>query len=155
MYKKTNSTIRNKMIVDLFDFFSGNWSFIRVITQQLNNDDVIKGDLSFTELGHNRKLCSESGYWEGKNINSCKNYVFIFENNNIQIYSDNQLLHSLCFINDDNGHFAATHTHKCGNDHYKCTYKILSESLYQVEYEVKGPNKDYVMKTVYNMLNSF
>ena len=83
--------------------------------------------------------------------NASRQYIYQQDGDKIrQYFSDNRLF---CVLSktDDN---VWQGEHQCGNDHYKAIYNFYNQDRFTINYEVVGPQKNYLIKTEYRKLFS-
>jgi hypothetical protein len=76
-----------------------------------------------------------------------REYFYIYEEDTDQIrvaFDSMELFYTMKVAGES---VTSCDEHLCINDTYKATYKFLSDTHFSVSYEVKGPKKDYVLKT--------
>ena len=60
-----------------------------------------------------------------------------------------QLFQSLKFSSSGNGRLTARASHLCEADSYFSEYELVGEGRFHVQHKVRGPQKDYVVRTRY------
>ncbi len=139
---------------DFFNILPGHWHYIRSITNykdlSLSGDGT--GNCEFVSVCDNDLLYLESGTFntkDGCQLKTFNSYFYVFNgvSNNLEKYfvAGQNTKGDLFYILSDNN----TASHLCGNDTYKASYKVLSESAFVITYSVKGPRKDYILSTTF------
>ena len=134
----------------LFNSLPGTWSLERVI-QDGARHGMFNGECVFSWLDDARLLCEESGTMNlgGHSNAASRSYIYELRDNKIIIlYNDphrkDEVLHELDF-DDDN---RARHCHVCVNDVYELEFSLSQDGRIHMDYTVKGPQKDYTLKSI-------
>lgn len=137
---------------ELFNQLRGEWVLERDI-QTPQGNAIFKGRCVFTEMDDGRLLCNEIGTLNlnGNESEANRSYIYAYQDNRIVIFYNDphrqgDVLHELLFQSQGDG-YVATHCHLCGQDTYDLTFTMLADSRIQMDYVVKGPQKDYAMQS--------
>lgn len=145
----------------VFKALEGRWSLTRRIvdsSQQLLASGV--GHASFTKSNNNPN-CLE--YYESgevthrgqKPASFYKKYFFSLLNGELSVFFDCQLqdmYHTIDFASTTE----VVGKHLCNLDHYMITYQFDLPRKYKTICEVSGPNKDFVIHSIYTrVMGSF
>jgi len=132
---------------EIFKYFIGTWDINRIVgaagiahgiarfIQKDSNNILFREDLNVI---YNNSSKSEIAY---------KEYLYWYNQETQKIvkkFIDNRLFYEL---NHDFEDRKAYGDHLCECDMYKATYTFLDEGSFILTYEVKGPQKDYVIET--------
>lgn len=131
-------------------FVSRNWKITRVIS----SGGKAEGEVVFSPLSKNIWLYKENGTLSvaGYTNEFFRSYIYEFRGKKIVIFYNDphrkgDVLHEL-ELTDEDGVISAQHCHVCGNDTYHLTFTMQERGNICMDYVVKGPQKDYQMKTV-------
>ncbi len=137
----------------LFNQLIGTWALHRDIHDSAGHHMFV-GSCVFTALDDTRLLCEESGVmnYKGSQSDATRSYVYEYRDDKIIIlYNDTDrsgdVLHELNFVAEGDNQIAR-HCHLCGADTYDLEFQLLNNGKIQMDYVVKGPHKDYQMKSV-------
>ena len=137
----------------LFNQLPGQWILERDI-QNSDGNGVFNGICTFTTMDDGRLLCKETGTltFNGHQTDASRSYIYAYQDDGIIIlYNDphrkDEVLHQLAFEMHDNN-YVAKHCHVCGNDTYDLTFTMQSDNSIEMKYVVKGPHKDYAMRSL-------
>lgn len=149
----------------LFDFFQGSWSVIRTI----ENTGFFTGTATFelSESNSDELIYNERGVFEffdrvDSKFDASRSFIYtLIDQKDIQVYfndknSDKKLFHCFgCETIADNGqnNIVFKNKHFCSPDIYYITYEIDFEKVeFQITYDVNGPEKSYISKTLFKKL---
>ncbi len=129
----------------LFDRLPGAWK----LSREIPGKGRLEGKVSFTPSGQSSLEYREDGVLSishGGKFNSSRSYVYKLNGGRIEIHYDdphrkNEIMHELDF--DAEG--KARHRHRCGEDFYEIVFAFESEDRIRIEYDVRGPQKNYRM----------
>lgn len=110
------------------------------------------GSAVFQTISDSEYLYTERGDMtldNGENVEAYRSYIYKLEDDVIAVYfndgeSKGQLFHK---INVNDSQTAETE-HLCKDDLYKTVYEFDLPQKFTVKHTVKGPNKDYVSRSV-------
>ena len=137
---------------EILDILQGNWDFERCVSYPTVS---LKGTAVFEPLAKNTLSYHESGTYvfDSTEYDFFQKRTFYFENNSIVIFkNDGALLHQFDGINTLYPS-TSTHLHLCGSDTYHCVLTLNSTINFSMHYSIKGPNKDYTIRTLYRKLS--
>jgi hypothetical protein len=134
-----------------FFSFEGRWTFIRSV----NASEIMRGTAVFHPIDKRSSSYSyqEEGTYIAEHLAELsffREYIYFLENETIDIYfafqkKKREFFHTLAFTTPDQ----ACGIHHCACDIYKATYTFLKNDTFIVQYDVKGPKKDFVIQTVF------
>lgn len=147
------------MISELTAALIGEWQLNRsVVLHDMHENKTLGnliGQITFTPDGLGKLLVQEKGILT---INQTDNdvyrsYIYELKDDKIYIlYNDDHrkgdILHELDFIKNINGEISATHCHICKDDKYTIEFSINSDKTITIDYNVRGPHKNYDMHSV-------
>jgi hypothetical protein len=133
----------------VFEWLLGEWGFEREIPGRAR----MSGHARFTLVDGETALYEESGELcleGGQTLHSRQSYVYERTNDGFAVrFADTrELFHVMRFAasGDD---LVAEARHVCLNDLYLSGYTVRSDGSFEVRHEVRGPEKDYVIRTLY------
>jgi Family of unknown function (DUF6314) len=133
----------------VFERLLGEWGFEREIPGRAR----MKGQARFTLLDEETALYEESGELRlegGQRLQGRKSYVYEKRDDGFAVrFADTRkLFHAVRFMmsGDD---LVAEASHVCLNDLYVSAYTVRPDGSFEVRHEVRGPQKDYVIQTLY------
>jgi len=140
----------------LKNIFNGPYTLEREISSPCMK---ASGGASFKKLAEGRVLYEEGGSYQkfGEQI-FYQRRLFIFQEGTLSILKENgDLLHyfdqkSLLLNREKDEAFLSfflSHIHFCGSDTYAVEIKLLSREVFHMGYHVRGPHKNYHIKTIY------
>lgn len=136
----------------LFNRLHGQWELEREVA----GIGKFYGVCVFAAESPRRLVCEERGAWDmGEGgLEASRSYIYEFDRERRRIiifYNDphrkGEVLHELDFIRDGAVLWSA-HCHVCGEDRYDLRIMVEDGGRIFMDYVVKGPKKDYQMKTV-------
>lgn len=158
--------------------FKGKWKIYRKIInyRDFSTCVIAIGEAIFYDFGNNNSLLQENvsiNWANSSNSNATKSYLFRIENerenpNSLSIYNFNQpvkLLSGRHFTEDflperelmhklDNFTFNSGSKYKslyiCGSDRYALSFTIISDNSFAMDYNIKGPSKNYHIQSIYS-----
>ena len=148
----------------IYNLLTGSWK----ITRQIYGVGLLYGEALF-EINPNNAaelFYSEKGIFQfngGKSLTATRKYVYRHINDDIYVYFDEErsflddyrLFHRFNMndlnVNEEQNTFKFKDVHLCGEDTYNVMYKFNLEKHdeFLIEYNVKGPNKDYLSETIF------
>ena len=133
----------------MFEGLLGEWSLER----QIPGRGSMKGRVRFTLLDGETALYEESGELRlegGQMLHSRQSYVYekMEDGFAVRFADTRELFHVMRFVasGDD---LVAEARHLCVNDLYLSGYTIRADGNFEVWHQVRGPRKDYLIRTVY------
>ena len=133
----------------MFEGLLGDWSLAREIPGR----GRMKGRARFTLLDAETALYEESGELcleGGQTLHSRQSYVYEKREDGIAVrFADTrEIFHVMRFLasGDD---LVAVARHVCVNDLYLSGYTVRADGSFEVRHQVRGPQKDYVIRTLY------
>jgi len=138
---------------ELFKYFIGSWDINRIVGSvgtaqgiakfilKENNSILFREDV---KVNYNHSSKSESAY---------KEYIYDYNEDNQKLtkkFMDDRLFYELV---PDFSKSLAYGDHLCECDFYKATYIFLNEDNFVLSYDVKGPQKDYVIETKFKRIS--
>jgi hypothetical protein len=138
-----------KSIFEIFQSLEGKWNFHRTISGY----GTIVGAATFKKSAMESHLFHyrEEGLLKrenGEQFQVYREYLYRYKNNHISVFFAEEvkrLLHILEFQDTT----TAIARHLCLCDIYEATYKFSTKDEFTLAYDVNGPNKNYLMKTVF------
>ena len=133
----------------VFEGLLGAWSLEREIPGR----GCMKGRARFTLLDAGTALYEESGELcleGGQTLRSRQSYVYEKRDDGFAVrFADTrELFHVVRFAASGDDLVCAA-SHLCMNDLYLSAYTVHSDGNFEVRHEVRGPQKDYVIRTWY------
>jgi hypothetical protein len=137
------------MVFRTFCSLEGYWKLSRIIT----NQGFIEGIAYFKKKAHypDTLFYREKGMFtplNGKSLDISQEYEYRYSKEKISVFFAREryrLLHSLEFAEPNK----ALGEHQCGCDTYRATYQFALPDEFELTYVVKGPKKDYQIKTIF------
>ena len=133
----------------MFEGLLGEWSLER----QIPGRGSMKGRARFTLLDAGSALYEESGELcleGGQTLHSRQSYVYEKRQDGFAVrFADTrELFHVMRFVasGDD---LVAEARHLCVNDLYVSGYTVRADGSFEVRHQVRGPQKNYVIRTLY------
>jgi len=140
---------------EVFQHLGGKWDVVRHFEGSYRG--VFSGEAT---LIHRREDTATYHYEEsgelvdgaGHAFAARQRYRYRLSGDGLQVLkcegSEWELMHKLDFSRE--GRLAlAEHVHLCGEDHYAVRYRVDLEGGWELDYEVRGPKKDYRIRSVY------
>lgn len=140
-----------------FQHLSGNWNFERSIIEG-SSTWLARGEATFKVVENETDTLSyhEQGQLErapNQSIEFYRDYVYRYhgEQAAIAVYfvesgRTDRLFYTLQFQSDNT---TAQGEHHCNKDIYRTTYELIDENFFEIYYQVKGPQKDYQLRTFF------
>ena len=133
----------------MFEGLLGEWSLEREIPGR----GSMKGRARFTLLDAGSALYEESGELcleGGQTLHSRQSYVYEKRQDGFAVrFADTrELFHVMRFVASGDG-LVAEARHLCVNDLYVSGYTVRADGSFEVRHQVRGPQKDYVIRTLY------
>src|ERR1700722_1332297 len=133
----------------IFCSLEGHWKFSRAIS----NHDSIEGVACFRKTSHRPDILfyrekETFSFLKDIQIGLSQEYEYRYAGDKIAVYfcrEHDRLLHSLEFMELDK----ASAEHLCGSDTYLATYQFHFPDRFELLYSIKGPHKDFQVKTVF------
>lgn len=139
-----------------FAFFEGEWVFDRFITGSF----AMKGFASFLPFqdvtpSYSYREDGEFTTPHGDHFPFYRDYIYCLNPDSIDVYFASHQkkqghFYRLNFSSDNK----ASGSHLCRDDFYKATYTFLNENNFSLQFEVKGPRKDFLIETTFKRLQS-
>lgn len=150
----------------LLNFFQGSWRVFRTI----ENTGVFNGEAIFepSETNPDELVYFEKGVFEffdrvDSKFDASRSFIYrIIDQKDIQVYfndkvSENELFHSFgCprIADQNQNKIELKNKHLCLSDTYDVKYEIdFEKNQFQITYDVNGPEKSYISKTLFNKLS--
>lgn len=136
---------------DIFNLLPGTWAMERHI-QNRGGIGLFKGVCHFSRMDDGRLLSEEEGDLDmyGNVGKATSKFIYELRNDQILMIDNNQrpgtILHELDFVAQGDER-VAKHCHLCNKDTYDLTFTMDGDHRIQMNYVVKGPQKDYAMQT--------
>jgi len=139
---------------EIFKYFVGSWDINRIV----GHIGIAQGVAKFVLKDSHNIL-----YREDLNVlynnstkpeSAYKEYIYIYNQDTQKImkkFTDNRLFYEL--THDFNGR-KAYGEHLCECDNYKATYEFLNQDCFTLSYDVRGPQKDYVIETKFTRIQN-
>lgn len=151
----------------VYNLLQHTWSYQRVITQYNSIPTQTihsNGTAVWSKRDGDELLYREDGLISSSNcdqpITTYQQYIYQIQQNTINIYffnndkqnSNNALFHSLQLSSTNDSIITGESHHKCIQDDYNGTYTFdTRDHTIYIRYNVKGPNKDYISDTTFNL----
>jgi hypothetical protein len=133
-----------------FLFLEGHWHLTRLVTPA----GKLVGTASFyKEAGVIKYL--EQGKWltPYPELEFSNQLIYQLSSEGLIVYKGETLLHSLVFT-ANRLNFEASHLHNCGQDQYRTRYIFSSNEYFEIHYQVSGPNKNYLTRSIFQKINN-
>lgn len=133
----------------LWKIFNGVWACERHVS---NPHVVMCGRAVFEEIApHTRSLREDGSYTlNGVEHTFFQSQTWVLDQGQLTIYThEHKVLHVFDAGEDWVLPCQLTHTHLCGEDTYEVVLDVLSPTHWRTQYQVTGPQKDYVSLTNY------
>ncbi|MBS0272157.1 MAG: hypothetical protein JSR85_05870 [Proteobacteria bacterium] len=140
----------------LFFSLEGKWAFNRSI----NGSEIMRG----TALFHSVNECLPSYSYQEEGIYSAgplsqlsffREYFYCLNNKTIEVYfSFQKKKHNFFYALAFSCPNLANGVHHCVHDVYKATYVFLEKDIFLLQYDVRGPKKDFVIQTTFTRLHN-
>jgi Family of unknown function (DUF6314) len=141
----------------VFDLLLGSWNFVREVPQQasMTGRATISLIEDETALYHER---TRIALVNGQILNGRQHYLYRrsewpINGFDVLFYDTRKLFHSLEFSPGENRELLAKASHLCSADLYLSEYKLDGAAKFSVRHTVRGPRKDYVVKTIYSRID--
>lgn len=140
-------------VVDLFNFFEGDWLLSRTINDlRLNMPGAMTGKATITkrvEINHNPALSYlEEGELRFGNYREdvFRAYEYSFPESHIAhvLFSDGRMFHKLDL---SSGYCEAEHL--CGDDVYRGRFRVESRNVWLSNWYISGPSKELILDNRY------
>ncbi len=131
--------------------FTRDWAFIRCVSEP---NITITGMAHFEASDNNRVLYTEKGLYQLHNdCQTCfqSHTYHVTPTTFTLLKSDGVLLHQVN-VTDTMFPVRAQHDHLCNQDVYHCKWVFHDHDHFDMLYTVKGPKKDYQIKTVFSRI---
>ena len=133
----------------MFEGLLGEWSLQREIPGR----GSMTGRARFTLLDGETALYEESGELcleGGQTLHSRQSYVYekTEEGFAVRFADTRELFHVMQFV-ESGDDLVAEASHVCLNDLYLSGYTVRSDGSFEVRHQVRGPQKDYVIRALY------
>lgn len=133
----------------MFEGLLGEWSLERDIPAR----GRMKGRARFTLLDAETALYEESGELcleGGQTFHSRQSYVYEKREDGFAVrFADTRELFHVMRFTASGDDLVAEARHLCVNDLYLSGYTVRADGSFEVRHQVRGPQKDYVIRTVY------
>ncbi|MFZ0631732.1 MAG: DUF6314 family protein [Acidobacteriaceae bacterium] len=138
---------------DIFDRLQGEWSFVREVPRKA----TMTGRARVLQTGEGRARYDETArvlLADGKTLTGSQSYRYRRlpppANGFDVLFPENEeLFERLDFHLSPEGSLHADAEHHCAPDHYISHFTLDREDRLFVEHSVKGPHKEYVVRTTY------
>jgi len=130
---------------NFFNILQGSWKLDRTITSFNKLIGTASGIANAIKINDSTLFYKEELEVIINNVKtkSHKQYLYNLEDGKLyKKFDDNTLFYQLIFKK-----YLAKGVHLCGKDLYKATYKFYNDTNFSLEYDIKGPRKDDVIKT--------
>jgi hypothetical protein len=135
---------------DFFNRLMGNWQFEREITGQ----GTMVGVAFFELLTADRAEYRETGTLtliDGKTLRAERRYIYERATAGFAVYfaDTDELFHHVELETGIGGGWRGVARHLCKADVYDSEYWFQRDGPLQIRHEVRGPKKDYGIRTIY------
>jgi hypothetical protein len=149
------------MAIELINYFKGGWTFAREIkTDNVKLFALAKGNASFTKDSNVHSLFyTEDGELDltlskTKNV-FYKNYLFSFFEDHIKVFfsggtNSEQLYQEYKYTDNQIMPIAE---HACNRDFYNSEYVIIDHNQFKQVTKISGPQKDFLITTVFSRIS--
>jgi hypothetical protein len=134
----------------MFERLLGRWSFVREISGQ----GAMTGTATFEGVDANCAVYRESGELRlngGERLRAQQRYVYAKEEDGFTVYfhDTGELFQRVLFTAGEGDGSKGSASHLCKADVYDSEYCLRGDGSFLVRHAVRGPRKDYVIRTVY------
>ena len=147
--------IRIEIIEHFFQGLRGRWDLNRTITEP-NQTSTFMGTALFTAETPTTYFYEENGtlsFADGTTLAGTQNYAYHWHGDTLSIDFRDRVRHGQRYVDlvfhQQGDHFVAAATHACAPDLYQHHMTWISATAFTTEITVKGPRKNYVMKSTY------
>lgn len=128
--------------------FLGSWTIERTIDDRLTGrPGRFDGTATFTEEGATLRYREEGALrlGDGPPLQATRENLWRWEGGEVAVlFADGRPFHRLVPWGDGPGT-----DHPCGSDLYRVRYDLTSWPLWRAEWQVEGPRKAYVLRSLY------
>jgi hypothetical protein len=139
---------------DILDFLLGAWAFEREVTGMASGE----GTAFLRPLDEDTALYEESAQVQlmnGHVLHGTQRYLYCRRKDgpsglDVLFYETGRIFHQLRFQEDESRGLVAAGTHWCSEDCYRSRYELRDDGRFIVQHTVRGPRKNYTIRTVYS-----
>ncbi len=141
----------------IFENLKGDWDFHRV----LSKNGIVKGVAHFKDISKYILNYREEGLWELENHKTYavfKEYQYQYNpsSDKISVYflqEPKKIFLEIDIVPLKNEVILGKAQHLCLADHYQALYHFINPNKFRLNFQVKGPKKDYCSETVFKKTN--
>lgn len=153
-----NKIKKTDNVIWLKKYFEGSWSFEREIFS--NNSErtygIAKGSACFTPIDKRTLIYNENGKLSLKDSKRefpfIRSFIYFFDGDQLKIIFNDGInsgkLYQQYSLDINNRVLTSSAQHICKNDCYNGNYTIISPNEYILETLIKGPKKEFKIKTI-------
>jgi len=136
--------------IGFLEMLLGRWSFAREISEH----GSMNGTAVFQPVSEGRAEYFEFGELalrNGGRLHAEQRYVYKMTDDGFAVYfhATGEIFQRAIFSEHENGEWRASASHICNQDVYDSEYCFGESGTFAVRHAVRGPKKDYVIRTVY------
>jgi Family of unknown function (DUF6314) len=136
--------------LDFFGMLLGRWNFAREIA----GHGSMKGTAVFELASEGRAEYFEFGELAlktGERLRAERRYVYeaLDGGFKVRFHETGEIFERAVFVEQERGGWKASANHLCDKDLYESEYCFPMDGTFTVRHEVRGPKKDYLIRTIY------
>jgi hypothetical protein len=136
------------------DELIGEWSFEREVPGQAR----MSGTASFTRMDETTVVYREAGELQleyGQRLQSRQSYLYEKTDDGfvVRFRDTGEIFHRVRLAADGSGAVSGSAEHLCKDDRYESQYWIDGDGSFEIRHRVRGPKKDYSIRTVYRRVH--
>lgn len=84
-----------------------------------------------------------------------REYIYFLADQKIDVYFSSKSIKQALFLSltSSSSNCSVTGAHTCKDDLYLATYQFLGDNTFTLHYDVKGPKKDFTIKTLFQRIH--
>jgi hypothetical protein len=137
--------------LDFFEMLLGRWNFAREIsghgsmTVTAVFEAVSQGRAEYFEFG-------ELTLRNGERLRAERRYVYEAMDGGfmVRFHETGEIFERAVFVEQEHGGWKASANHLCDKDLYESEYRFPMDGTFAVRHAVRGPKKDYLIRTIYH-----
>lgn len=145
----------SSVLQDFFNQLHGDWIFVREILG--STPATAHGTARFTRQNDNEYDFREDGTLKlqnGEKLQFFRNYIYRLTDRSMDVlYGDGAQIgehYQSYILAQQQDKLVPIETHICSKDCYRGTYFLIGDNTFTLETAVKGPKKDYTIRTIFS-----
>jgi len=135
---------------DFFEMLLGRWNFAR----EISGHGSMKGTAVFELVSEGRAEYFELGELalkNGERLRAERRYVYEVMDGGFKVHfhETGEIFERALFVELKSGGWKASANHLCDKDVYESEYFFPMDGTFAVRHAVRGPKKDYLIRTMY------